>query len=107
MFRNFPASAIRQERDYLVGVNLLPNREVKREDLKSITSVASRCFMLSVRTRNNGDLRLVDLLIEPEKLEDFSLFAFGKFEEIYQVGYDETIKVASPKWFATHLISQS
>jgi NTE family protein len=93
LFKNFPASIIRKECDYLVGVNLLPNKEVKGEDLKSITSVASRCFILSVRTRNNEDLSLVDILIEPDKLNEFSLFAFGKFKEIFQLGYDEALKV--------------
>jgi NTE family protein len=36
--------------------------------------------------------RICDFVIEPPEARNYSTFAFNKVEEIYQVGYDTTVK---------------
>ncbi|MBW6535761.1 MAG: hypothetical protein K0B11_12175 [Mariniphaga sp.] len=36
--------------------------------------------------------RICDFVIEPPDARNYSTFAFNKVEEIYQVGYDTTVK---------------
>ncbi len=91
LFNNLPAQALKGKCDVIIGVDVVPYFEVKKE-----VKNASDVLALSIRSiehRNGAKGRkLCDYLIEPPSVEKYSAFSFDKYKEIYQIGYDTTIE---------------
>lgn len=54
--------------------------------------IALRSFELSVYANTIPSKELCDWVIEPLALRRFHIFQFNKFQEIYDIGYLETLK---------------
>lgn len=84
---NLPAGPIRNECDLLIGINLMPQLQLPSEELRSLISIAARCFELSIWRNQQDDIPLCDLHLSIYGLHKHNLFNFGKIDEIYERGY--------------------
>ncbi len=85
LFRNFPASVIRDECDVLIGMNLelWDNESYK----KSITAVAERSWRFVFRQNTLPDKECCDVLLESKDVLGYGLFEIEAAEELMKVGY--------------------
>ncbi len=90
LFKNFPVSTIRKECRKIIGVNVSPI--TKAEYKSSIKYIAERSFHYMSGSNTLLDRNLCDYLIESLSLSQYSMFDLDHVEEIYQAGYDLTIK---------------
>ena len=85
---NFPASVIRQDCKYLIGINLsLLNADLYE---KSITNIALRSYKFIYRSNSNSEKKLCDMLVEPAAISGFNGGDVWRAQEIFQIGYNET-----------------
>ncbi|MCB0706482.1 MAG: patatin-like phospholipase family protein [Saprospiraceae bacterium] len=89
---NLPTSVIRDQCDVLIGVNLIPFREVPEKKIKSVKSVLERCFDLTIINHSQLEREICDVLIEPEAVSDYHIFQFQKVEELIELGYQSGLK---------------
>ncbi|SHJ87497.1 NTE family protein [Tangfeifania diversioriginum] len=90
LLNNLPAEAIRDKCQVLIGVHV--NHNGPEEKIKGLKTIAERAFRLGISQNVETSKQICDFVIEPPEARNYSTFAFGKAEEIYQVGYDETEK---------------
>lgn len=95
VFKNFPVSTIREECDYLIGVNASPL--VADEYQMNALTVAMRAYHFMFKANILHDKEQCDLLIEPTDMGDFDTFDVEKGREIFQLGYEEAKAVISRK----------
>ncbi|MCB0644014.1 MAG: patatin-like phospholipase family protein [Phaeodactylibacter sp.] len=90
LLMNLPAAPIREQVDYLIGIDVIPRLEVEQEKLKGLLSMANiaiRCFYLSVINNSRPQRKLCDLVIEPHGIDNYTLFQFNKSKELIEAGY--------------------
>lgn len=95
VFKNFPVSTIREECDYLIGVNASPL--VADEYQMNALTVAMRAYHFMFKANIIHDKELCDFLIEPTDMENFDTFDVEKGREIFQLGYEETKELITRK----------
>ncbi len=95
VFKNFPASTIRQDCDTLIGVIASPL--VAQEYKLSIVSVAMRSYHFMVKSNIIPDKELCDILIEPIDMGNYDTFSIDKSQEIFEVGYSSTKAILKEK----------
>ncbi|MCW9026088.1 MAG: hypothetical protein OQJ77_02120, partial [Thiovulaceae bacterium] len=77
----------------LVGVNLHPLLKKKsRPRLMSYLKKVMAIRMFKTADRQKNDY---DYYIESEKINKYSIFSFKKFDELYEMGYEDAKKVFS------------
>lgn len=87
---NLPVAPLREATEFVIGVNLTPPVEVPKKTLSGVVGIAYRCFDLSVWANTQPQASLCNFLLEPEGIERYTIFQFNKYEQIYQLGYQET-----------------
>ena len=93
LMKNLPASVLREHADLVIGVNLVPQLRVPNKELSGIIGVAVRCFNLSALNNITPELRYCDVVIEPKEIHSYSRYNFKQMKEMYQIGYEETMKM--------------
>lgn len=93
LLMNLPISPIRPLADYVIGVNLIPRTEVASEEVNTIMGVAARTFSLAAINTIEPELKYCDILIEPALIAQYSRFNFKNIQEMYDIGYNETIEM--------------
>jgi len=90
---NIPIQPVREMCDTLLGINLIPNSEVSTKSLQNVFSIGTRTFNLGILINSKSNLEQCDLVIEPEELNNYNIFTFGKKQqqEICDVGYEATV----------------
>lgn len=88
LLNNLPAQSIRSQSDYLIGVNVIPDKEVESKSLKSVFDIAVRCFHLSVLANSRSNKEVCDTWMQLDTLEQYNLFQFNKTQEIFDIGYN-------------------
>lgn len=86
LFKNFPASIIRDDCDFLIGVHVNPKPPVKYK--KNLINVALRSYEYIFRANAIPDRDLCDLLIESNVFAKVKTFDTSSAQEIAQIGYD-------------------
>ncbi|MDO4706929.1 MAG: patatin-like phospholipase family protein [Porphyromonadaceae bacterium] len=86
LFRNFPASVIRSNCDYLIGMNLGPWQD-SMDYPKTIMGVAERSWEFVFRQNTLHDRELCDLLLESNQVSQYGMFAVSSATEIMRLGY--------------------
>ncbi len=89
---NLPAEPLYACCDQIIGVNVMPNVAVKNEAVDNLMEIGMRCFEMTIAANTEMQLALCNQIIEPKKLHDYHPFAFNKYKEIYEIGYEETMK---------------
>lgn len=90
LLNNLPSEAIREKCQILIGVHV--NHNGPEKEVTGLKTIAERAFRLGIAQNVRESIAICDFVIEPPEARDFSTFNFNKAEEIYQVGYDFTIK---------------
>jgi NTE family protein len=91
LLMNLPASPVRDTCDVLIGVNLVPRITVADADLSSVFGIGSRCFDLAALNNIKPELALCDIVIEPSEISRFSRFSMSHVEQMFEIGYQETM----------------
>ncbi|MDD4922590.1 MAG: patatin-like phospholipase family protein [Bacteroidales bacterium] len=87
VLQNLPASVIRPDCKYLIGVSLGPLKADTYE--KSISNIALRSYRFIFRSNANYDKTLCDMVIEPDSISRFNGGDVGRAREIFNIGYRE------------------
>lgn len=86
LFRNFPVSVIRNECEFVIGVNVSPL--VPQKYKQTIFHIAERSYHYMFRANTLEDRGLCDILIEAEEFSQYKTFDLENVELISQIGYD-------------------
>jgi len=68
------------------------HRNVTHKEMSNSLKLANRASHLAFNAKAISQLKLCDHIIAPKSLSNYTLFDTDKFDEIYQIGYSETIK---------------
>ena len=90
LMRNLPVEPLREQCDFVIGVNVMPMQEVANRRMQSMIGIANRTFEMSVKTNTIPSSALCDWVIEPEELRKVNVFNFRIYKKIYQIGYKAT-----------------
>jgi NTE family protein len=92
LMNNLPSEAIRDQCDLLIGINVMPIKEVGAEELTNVMSIGMRCFQLSVNQNMKSSSLLCDIMIVPVELHRHSPFLLKNIDKIYRIGYDAAME---------------
>ena len=90
IFKNLPASTIREKCRVLFGINV--NLMMPSEDKHNLKYVAERTFNLMSISNSLADRKLCDVLIETEGFEKYWMFDLSNIDIIYETGYSTTVE---------------
>lgn len=83
---NFPVEVLRQQCDFLIGVNVGPV-DIEQEEQLNLLDIIQRTYFF-IRKANVLNVReQCDILIEPPSIDKYGMFDAVKNEEIFQLGY--------------------
>jgi NTE family protein len=91
VLNNLPIKPIKDQCESIIGIHVNHTSYVK--DIQSIASIIERSFHLSTSRNIKMKSRECDIFIEPEKLSEFGIMDVGKYQTIYQIGYEKTMEV--------------
>ena len=87
LLANIPVAAIREQTQFVIGVNVMPNFEVDNKAVQNVFGIAQRCFDLSILANTQPSLDLCDLVVEPMAVRDYTILNLSKYQQIYEIGY--------------------
>lgn len=90
LFNNLPASCIRDQCQFLIGVHV--NHNGFEENINGFKAIAERTFRLIFAKNVNESLRICDFVIDPPQTQQFNTFDFARADELFRIGYEETEK---------------
>ncbi len=90
IMNNLPVEPFERYRTLKVGVDVNPIERV--ESVGSIVSVLVRSFFLAVRSNTDKRKELCDVVITPDLIR-YSPLDIRKAEDLYEIGYRETVRV--------------
>lgn len=93
LLMNLPVSPIRETTEYIIAVNLIPRKVLSADEVNTIAGVAARTFNLAAINTIEPELKYCDVIIEPEAIYSYSRFNFTKIRQMYEIGYEETMKM--------------
>lgn len=89
LFKNFPVSVIREECDFIIGVNVSPLVSEYKDNLKFI---AERSYQYISKANTVDDKAACDLLIEVEEALKYGMFDLENALQIFEIGYQDIIR---------------
>lgn len=90
IFKNLPASTIREQCKVLFGINV--TLKMPPEEKHNLKYVAERTFNLMSISNTIPDKKLCDVLIEVTGIEKYWMFDFSNIDIIYDAGYNCALK---------------
>lgn len=88
---NLPVEPLLDENtDLIIGVHCNPTN--RKFEVKGLKSMIERTFHLALASNVKERKSLCDVVIEPEKLSEYTLFDTGRAKEIFEIGYEETLR---------------
>ncbi len=91
IIENFPIKPLENICKEIIGVNVNPIGYEK--NFSNLYQIAERTFHIIIRTRIIERKGQCSLFIEPKELDEFGLMNISSGNEIYKMGYEETIRV--------------
>ncbi|MBE0663557.1 MAG: patatin-like phospholipase family protein [Bacteroidales bacterium] len=88
ILNNMPAIAIRDFCDTIIGVNI--NHSGPLEKIHGMKEIVERSLRLAIESNIKENMRVCDIMIQPEEMKGISTFEFRRADEIYQIGFDAT-----------------
>jgi NTE family protein len=89
LLNNFPVEPLVSRCKNIVGVNVNPLGTFVR---KNFSGMLERCFQMAISSANTHKISQCNLFIEPPDLSNFRVFDTKKANEIFDIGYKETMK---------------
>ena len=93
IMNNFPIEPLLVDCDKIIGVYVNPIKKIQMKDLNSAISVVERAYYISRANVSMQKFRDCHIVISPEELNRFSPFGARHIDEIFKIGYEETMKV--------------
>lgn len=90
---NFPTDLISMYCDQLIGVNVNGFENAKNSELKNSYAILERALKIKSAQESAIKFKTCDLLIAPKGLSNYNTFYFKHINEIFKLGYFETLKV--------------
>lgn len=87
LLENLPVASIRDQTEFVIGVNAMPNSEVDKKAVQNVFGIAQRCFDLSILANTQPSLDLCDLVVEPTELRNYNIMQLSKYQQLYDIGY--------------------
>ncbi|MEK7253162.1 MAG: patatin-like phospholipase family protein [Bacteroidota bacterium] len=84
---NFPVEPLTGQCDVIVGINVHPLKDTLPEHIRSTFGVLERIFHLTVFYQSVQKYHLCNLTIVPQGLASVRTLERGRFEEIFEMGY--------------------
>lgn len=97
IFKNLPASPIRDLCEIVIGINVGPALPEYKE---SLVFVAQQTYHYMLRANMLEDEKLCDILLETKAVSPYSIFDIKNAEKIFKLGYQnmkKNLKNISPK----------
>jgi NTE family protein len=91
ILNNFPVEPLKVLCDSIIGVYASPLRTTGHEDLKSFLAVSYRAFEVGMYFASRRKFHDCDVLLCPEALTRFGVFDTKSIQEIFEIGYKETL----------------
>lgn len=88
VFKNFPATTIRDKCDILIGINASPMLAAHYK--VNVANVLERVYHFMFKANIVHDREVCDVLLEPEDMGVYDTFDVDKSEEIFRLGYNYT-----------------
>lgn len=89
---NMPAGIIREQCEILIGSNVKPKVHVQsNKELDTFMGITQRVVDLTLWTNSKPHIKMLDVYIAPEKVNEFSFFSMSKVKELCDIGYEETM----------------
>ncbi|AUC81122.1 patatin-like phospholipase family protein [Lacinutrix sp. Bg11-31] len=93
ILNNFPVEPLQKECSKIIGVYVNPIQDVATKDLKHSYQVLNRAYNISFNNQSMSKFNLCDLVVYPDKLKEYGLFSIKNIDAIFNIGYEEAIKV--------------
>ena len=95
IFKNLPASTIREKCRVLFGINV--HIMMPPEEKHNLKYVAERTFNLMSLSNTFADKKLCDVLIETKGIEHYWMFDLSNIDTIYETGYTRAVEKLKEK----------
>ncbi len=90
LFRNFPVSTIRDECEYVIGVNVSPL--IPHRYKQTLLHIAERTYHYVFKANAIEDRELCDILIEAKEVALYKTFDLENINQISEIGYEAAVK---------------
>lgn len=90
LFRNFPVSTIREECEYVIGVNVSPL--IPQRYKQTLLHIAQRTYHYVFKANAIEDRELCDILIEAKEVGLYKTFDLENINLISEIGYEAAVK---------------
>lgn len=92
---NLPVSPIRDNCDFILGINLVPKVTATKAELNGLVKIAARCFDIAIINNLEKELAMLDWVVQPEELNVISKFdfSFSHSKLLLKLGYEHTKKL--------------
>ena len=90
LFRNFPVSTIRDECEYVIGVNVSPL--IPQRYKQTLLHIAERTYHYVFKANAIEDRELCDILIEAKEVGLYKTFDLENINLISEIGYEAAVK---------------
>lgn len=90
LFRNFPVSTIRDECEYVIGVNVSPL--IPQRYKQTLLHIAERTYHYVFKANAIEDRELCDILIETKEVGLYKTFDLENINLISEIGYEAAVK---------------
>ena len=94
---NFPVEPLIPVCDKIIGAYVNPLKNIQSNRLKHSYQVITRAYQISLDHQCRTKFKKCDLMIVPNKLENFGLFSLKTMDTIFDIGYNEAKKVLEEK----------
>jgi len=90
---NLPATPIRPLCDMLIGSNVKPKVRIEEnKELQTFVGISQRVADLGLWTNSKPNIKLCDVYIASEKVNEFSFFNLRKTKELVDIGYEAAME---------------
>lgn len=86
---NLPASPISGQCENLVGININPISPV--EKVNGFMETVERVMNIAIHNNVAKSIPMLDIYLEPHKMQNYHLFSLDKSKEMYDIGYEYAI----------------
>lgn len=87
---NMPVEPLQKDCDFIIGVNVMPNQEIKQDNLGNMVTIGMRVFDMAASNSSLLNYPACDFVIEPRGVLKHNVFSFGAFQELFDAGYEAT-----------------
>jgi NTE family protein len=92
---NLPIEQLEGNCDFIIGVNVTP---VSNDmPINSAKDILTKSLYLAIRNNSGEKLKRCNISIEPTEIYNYNGLSLSKAKEIYQLGYENTLRAAEGK----------